>query len=133
MNTITLLFILTSIKYNLPPGLLKSLCYIESKHDTSVVSVNDGGSDSIGICQVKLKTAKWLGFKGNEKDLLKPENNIEYAGKYLKYQIERYDSLSKGVIAYNRGNSKGLTNSIYLDKVINQWKEDKKWRKIAKE
>jgi soluble lytic murein transglycosylase-like protein len=133
MNTITLLFILTSIKYSLPPGLLKSLCYIESKHDPSVININDGGSDSIGICQVKLKTAKWLGFKGNEKDLLKPENNIEYAGKYLKYQIERYDSLSKGVIAYNRGNSKGLTNSIYLDKVINQWKEDKKWRKIAKE
>jgi soluble lytic murein transglycosylase-like protein len=133
MNTIVLLFILTSIKYNLPPGLLKSLCYVESKHNIASVSINDGGSDSIGICQVKLKTAKWLGFEGNEKELLKPEYNIEYAGKYLKYQIDRYDSTHKGIIAYNRGNSKGLTSTTYLDKVINQWKEDQKWRKIAKE
>lgn len=123
MSTLTILFLSVSIQFSLPPRLLESLCYVESKHDVSIVHKNDGGSSSIGVCQVKLKTAKAMGFKGTEKELLDPENNVFYAGKYLAYQINRYHTnLAKAVIAYNKGNAKDLTATKYQVKVFKQWR-----------
>lgn len=110
-----------SIQYQLPNGLLSSLCYVESNHK-NVISYNDGKTNSYGICQIKYETAKHLGFKGTELDLMKPENNIKYAGKYLKHQLTRYNGdVKKAVIAYNRGNAKDLTSTKYQIKVFNRW------------
>lgn len=120
--TLALLFTITSVKYNLPPNLLASVCYIESHHNINAINKDDGHGDSVGICQVKLKTAKWLGFDGTQKQLMSPKTNIYYAAKYLSSQIKRYSSVTKGVVAYNRGNSKGLTKSKYSDKVFKQWR-----------
>lgn len=121
MDLLSSLFIAFSLQYDLPPGLLSALCYVESTHNISAVNPDDGKSASLGICQVKLKTAKWMGFKGTEADLMKPENNIKYAAAYLKYQLVRYDNLPKAVIAYNLGNAKGLTTSAYQRKVFKTW------------
>lgn len=124
MNAVTLalLFTMTSAKFNLPTNLLASLCYIESHHDVKAINHDDGGGNSVGVCQVKLSTAKWLGFKGTEEQLMKPKTNVYYAGKYLSAQIKRYGSVKKGVVAYNIGNAKGLTRSKYSDKVLRQWR-----------
>lgn len=117
------LFTAISIQLDLPPNLLSSLCYIESTHDIYAIHQDDGKSDSLGICQIKLETAKWLGFEGSREDLMLPENNIYYAGLYLKYQMARYNqSIAKAVISYNRGNAKGLTTSYYQAKVFKQWR-----------
>lgn len=125
MSTIllTLLFSQATIQHSLPPELLSSLCYVESKHKINAVHKDDGTSNSVGICQVKLKTARWLGFNGTEKDLMKPETNIYYAAKYLAYQNKKYKSITKAVIAYNKGNAKNLTRTKYSDKVLKQWRE----------
>lgn len=119
---LTALFAAATKQFNLPQGLLASLCYVESAHDTGAIHHDDGGTNSVGICQVKLSTAQWLGFKGTEKELMEPKTNIYYAAKYLKYNISRYKDHIKGVVAYNRGNALGLTSSKYSDKVINQWR-----------
>ena len=75
----------------------------------------------MGVCQIKLKTAKWLGFRGTEKQLMDPSINIYYAGKYLAKQLHRYTSIQKAVIAYNIGNAKNLTTSKYQAKVFKRW------------
>lgn len=122
MDLIAVLFIATSLNLDLPPNLLASICYVESKHNTQVINKYDGHSHSYGICQIKLETARHLGFTGDEKSLMIPANNIYYAGKYLKYQIDRYNNITRGIVAYNRGNAKSLTKSAYSDKVISQWR-----------
>jgi soluble lytic murein transglycosylase-like protein len=113
-----------SAQNHLPQGLLSSLCYVESGHDVSAIHHHDGEGNSVGICQIKLKTAQMVGFKGTEKQLLDPETNIKYAAKYLAKQISRYHTINQGVIAYNRGNSKGLVTSSYQVKVYKIWRKN---------
>jgi len=122
MNILNVLFISAATQFSLPPGLLDSLCYVESKHDIKAIHFNDGGSNSVGICQIKRSTAKDLGFKGTEEDLMKPEINIYYAAAYLNHQIKRYGQIEKAVIAYNQGHAGKLTNTKYSKKVFKQWR-----------
>jgi len=73
---IATLFLLMTIRFGLPPDLLSSVCYVETGHKVEAIHKNDGHGDSIGICQIKLASAQTVGYKGTEKDLLKPEVNI---------------------------------------------------------
>lgn len=114
-----------SAQYGLPSDLLSSLCYVESKHNVESIHHDDGGANSVGICQIKLATAKQMGFKGTEKQLMNPKMNIKYAAKFLSHQISRYHSVTRGVIAYNQGNARGLTYSKYQRKVFKQWRRYK--------
>ncbi len=126
MNTLMILFTSMSLQYHIPPGLLKSLCYVESKYKVTAVHKDDGpGGDSLGICQIKLSTAKEMGFKGNAKQLMQPHVNIKYAAKYLSKQLQRYGKINKAVIAYNRGNARNLTTSKYQIKVYKTWRDSK--------
>jgi len=84
-------------------SLLLAICSYETNL-TNVTVYHDGNSPSYGICQIKHETAQTLGFKGKAEDLTNPQINAEYAAKYLKYQIDRYDeNLCKAVAAYNAG------------------------------
>lgn len=124
MNTLLALFTTATIQFSLPPGLLASLCFVESKHDITAIHEDDGDSNSVGVCQIKLKTAQWFGFQGTEKDLMRPAVNIYYAAAYLSYQQRRYKGdITKAIIAYNIGNAKGLTQTQYSIKVIGQWQQ----------
>lgn len=122
------LFLLESKSNNLPNGLLDALCYVESSHKEKAIHHDDGNGDSLGICQIKLNTAKFLKFKGSEQDLLKAKINIHYSALYLKYQLERYNGdIKKAVGAYNSGTYKigkdqNPINSKYIQKVLRQWK-----------
>lgn len=122
MNTLLALFTSMSLQYHIPPGLLKSLCYVESKHKINAIHRDDGGADSLGVCQIKLKTAKEMGFKGTAKQLMIPSNNVKYAAKFLSHQFKRYGKINKAVIAYNKGNAKDLTTSKYQRKVYKTWR-----------
>lgn len=132
---VVLLFFIATHNNKLPPQLLSSLCYIESSHNPKAVNHDDGTGDSLGICQVKLATARFLGFKGSREDLLNAKTNITYSAKYLKYQLNRYDSnVEKAVAAYNAGtyrkaeDGKPLNNK-YVIKVLNRWSYEKSKRK----
>jgi soluble lytic murein transglycosylase-like protein len=126
-TTLAMLFIVTSQSLGLPEGLLNAICHIESNHNIRAVSVNDGGSASLGVCQIKLATASLLGFKGSAESLRRPDVNVHYAGLYLRHQLDRYDGdIRKAVSAYNAGkhrvNAKGeIMNRKYVVKVLKQW------------
>ncbi len=123
MGYLNALFLSTTIQLHLPPNLLKALCYVETKHTITAIHIRDGNSDSLGICQIKLETAKSLGYKGTATQLMEPKTNIYYAGLYLKHQLERYKgNTTKAVIAYNQGHAGALTSSKYQIKVYKQWR-----------
>lgn len=130
-TTIILALVLATQSYHLPQGLLSAVCYVESHHKYSVIRPHDGKGSSIGGCQVKLATAQFLGFKGVEEDLLRPNVNAVYAAAYLRYQLDRYDGdIRKAISAYNAGTFKegrdGKTfNREYVRKVFNAWSENK--------
>lgn len=130
---ITLLLALSAAtnSFSLPPGLLKSICFVESSNKPRVIHKDDGAENSIGLCQIHSSTARWLGYSGDDKGLLDPKVNTHYAAKYLKYQIDRYkQDLPSAVAAYNAGrcnrNKNGKIRNIkYVLKVYKEW--EKEW------
>lgn len=128
-QSLALMFLSVSSTLDLPPGLLSALCWIESNHRPTAINQFDGDSPSYGACQIKLETARMLGFKGTPEQLMLPKNNIFWAGKYLKKQLTRYDEdPRKAVAAYNAGshkvNKRGNTRNVkYVNKVFKAWAE----------
>lgn len=85
------------------PTLLLAICTHESGLKNTYTH-KDGGSPSIGVCQIKYRTAQLMGHKGSEQDLLNPKINANYAAKYLKWQHQRYEGdYMKATAAYNSG------------------------------
>lgn len=130
LETLVMLFSAATETYNLPPGLLRALCFVESSHRVSIIHHHDGNGDSVGICQIKLATANVLGFRGTQKELMEPKNNIYYAGAYLQKQLMRYDNdLNKAVAAYNSGTyyerDGKPVNLKYVQKVFKAWDENR--------
>lgn len=128
-----LIFASVTLELGLPDGLLSALCFIESSHKIHAIHLNDGKGHSLGICQIKLETARMLGYKGTEYKLHKdPKTNIFWAGKYLKKQIDRYEDVNLGISAYNAGkarvNDRGeVLNRKYLHKVLTRWRLHEKY------
>jgi soluble lytic murein transglycosylase-like protein len=82
---------------------LLAICTHETKL-TNIQVLNDGGSTSYGICQVKYDTAKMLGYDGKPEGLMVPSVNAKWAAEYLKYQYDRYGGVwYRAVAAYNAG------------------------------
>ncbi len=137
MTTLALfaLFINTSQTYGLPYGLLSSVCYVESHHKTKVVNHHDGRlrngtrayDPSVGMCQIKLTTAKQFEPNITHTQLLNPKVNARIAAKYLQWQLDRYDNdIPAAVAAYNAGscrfNKRGqIKNREYVRKVFSAW------------
>lgn len=131
MGTLILVFSMVTQTFNLPPGLLSAVCFVESRHKTHAINLDDGGSPSLGVCQIKLKTAQMLGFKGSALELQNAAPNVFYAGKYLRYQLNRYNGdVEKAIAAYNAGRHKEDTNGMtlnnkYVSRVLSSWSEGK--------
>lgn len=101
------------------------MCWVESNHKNVIVH-NDGGDGtaSYGVCQIKLQTAREMGFTGKPADLLKPHLNTYFAGQYLAYQMKRYHGdVKKAVKAYNLGHFRGMLNCRYVRKVMKAYQE----------
>lgn len=82
--------------------ILVAVCSHESGLN-NVVAPNDGGTPSIGICQIKYDTATMLGYNGDAKGLTDPATNAKFAALYLKYQYDRYQNWCMAIAAYNAG------------------------------
>lgn len=128
-TTLALAFLSATQTFNLPPGMLAAVCYVESKHVVQAINVGDGGSDSFGICQLKLSTAQGMGYSPTTSGTLQASAKINtfYAAKYLRYQLDRYKGNTwRAIAAYNSGtfkvNKQGQTiNKAYVDKVFRAW------------
>lgn len=131
MEALILVFVGVTQIFDLPPGLLQSVCFTESSYRVNVIHKDDGKENSLGLCQIHKSTARMLGFSGTTKQLMKPQANAYWAGKYLKHQLSRYDnSIVKAVAAYNSGTyrpgKKGLPkNHKYVTKVFKHWRNAK--------
>jgi soluble lytic murein transglycosylase-like protein len=104
-------------------ALVAAICHVESGHNPKAINIHDGDSPSYGECQVKLKTARWLGFKGRITDLwTNSKINREWAGNYLRYQLKRYKGdVRKAVSAYNCGSV--CKNDRYVREVMMKYRE----------
>lgn len=98
-------------------NLVHAVCMVESRGNYAAYSPHDAGSPSIGLCQIKLKTARWLGFQGNEEQLMQPEVNAYYAAKYLQKHLCKYHDLRMAISAYNAGRAVDY-NEEYVNKVL---------------
>ena len=104
--------------------LLRAICWVESRHNPKAFRLEDGGTPSIGICQIKLGTARFMGFKGTMSQLQQPHTNVKFAAKYLLHQLVRYRlCVRKAVKAYNRGTFKGSENCRYVREVLKAERE----------
>jgi soluble lytic murein transglycosylase-like protein len=106
-----------SMLSGVPENVLHGVCKTESNGNASAYVQHDGGSPSFGLCQIKYKTAKHMGFKGKPKELFDPYVNMFYAAKYLSYQHERYQNWNKAISAYNAGRYI-KSNKKYVTKVL---------------
>ncbi len=123
MASLLLAYVAASQTFELPPGVLSAICFVESSHKAYRVHKDDGPEDSIGLCQLHLSTAKWMGYQGTEKGLLEPHTNAFWAAAYLRHNLNRYHgNLDKAIIAYNSGHY-DKTNQKYLNKVLKAHKE----------
>jgi soluble lytic murein transglycosylase-like protein len=114
MGEIISILTTTAKMVGIPPGLLIAVCMTETNLQ-NVDVLNDGGTPSYGVCQVKLETARWMGKVHKKQyiqqftkdDMRKIRNNAKVAALYLKYQLQRYqDDACKAVAAYNAGSFK---------------------------
>lgn len=131
LTLVQCLFVLTSAQANItelalkqaaatmkvPYKLLSSLCWVESRHLPRSVNAKDGISASYGLCQIKLETAKWMGYTGTKEELLNPIVNANWAAKYLRKQYNKYGDWRRAISAYNAGHA--ITGNIgYVTRVF---------------
>lgn len=105
-----------------PFRLLAAICTVESSLRPFIKPIEDNGSLSYGMCQVKEETARFLGFASKASILSNPNVNAFYAAKYLKYQLNRYEGdWIRALAAYNAGSSHWhISNQEYVTKVLAQ-------------
>ncbi len=116
------IFLFAAAENNIPVSLLRGLCWVESNHRVKT-PVKPDGSDltpSLGVCQIKLRTARDRGFKGSMGELAKPMASAYYAAKHLRHLLDKYNSVEKALTVYNRGAKnihRARLNNIYVLKV----------------
>jgi hypothetical protein len=140
ITELAIIFASVSQTYKLPDDLLSAVCWHESSHKVETFVKHDGkkkgnkkSTPSYGICQLKLATARAMGYTGKAANLMDPSTNIDIAGKYLAFQIDRYHKdYAKAVTAYNQGTTYGTGGSPYLAFIFNAW-VNKPWEKINRE
>lgn len=89
---------------------------IIAKESKGVANITNGRY--IGLMQFGLAEARAMGYKGTSAELLKPETNIHWGTKYLKYCIDqKKGNIAKGISGYNTGNVESSTTPFNVDYV----------------
>lgn len=107
-------------KTGLDARLLVAVCMVESSGNPKAIAVMDGKSDSYGLCQIKLRTAKYVGFKGSAQELMSADINALYAARYISYHLKRQKNVNKAISAYNAGRPIN-SNKKYVNKVLSNY------------
>lgn len=114
--------------FDIDPALMYAICKVESRC-TSVTNKNDGTSaqkregvrsPSHGLFQIKLATARSLGFNGKVAALLQPGVNSYYAAKLLSHIYARQKTAVRVLSVYNAGHYT-KSNNKYVLKVIKEY------------
>jgi len=104
---------------------LRAMCWVESSHKIKAKvifdqkNLNKKGATSYGVCQIQYNTAKFVGFKGDAKQLMNTHTNVYYAAKVLKYWLNKAKGNYRlAVSAYNRGHYRRTMRIAYVCKVL---------------
>jgi soluble lytic murein transglycosylase-like protein len=84
-----------ALKNDLPPELVAAMVHTESDFRTTLVS----HKSAQGLMQIVPGTARLLGIN----DPFDPEQNIAAGTKYFRYLLNRFDSETMALAAYNAG------------------------------
>ena len=102
--------------YGLDTRLVMAQIQTESNFEVFAVGPDKRGSGaSYGLLQIKLSTARILGFKGTLRQLFKPEINIHYGCLYLSQMVYDSGNVFMALDWYNRGPARAKRNP---------WKKD---------
>lgn len=103
--------------YGVPVDLAHAVVHHESRFQPNV----RGAAGEIGLMQIKLSTARGLGYSGSAKQLYEPATNIQYGMKYLARAHELSDGSTCGtILKYNAGHGAkrmNPTSARYCNKV----------------
>lgn len=104
-------------EYGVPEDLAHAVVYTESAYRADA----RGRAGEIGLMQLKLATARGVGYKGSAKGLYDPETNIAYGMKYLARAYELSGGTTCGtILKYNAGHAAKRMNPVskaYCEKV----------------
>ena len=103
--------------YGVPVNLAHAVIRIESNYRPHI----RGRAGEIGLMQVKLSTARGLGYTGSAKALYHPDTNIRYGMKYLAMAHKIGGKTTCGtILRYNAGHGAkrmNPTSARYCSKV----------------
>ena len=110
------ILLLAASMYHVPPDIFIAMCEVESNLVPTAIHKQDGNGTSYGLCQIKLATARSVGFQGPPWKLMDPRVNAKYAARYFRYQMDRYHgNITAALTAYNAGHF--INNTEYAARV----------------
>ena len=99
-----------AISHDINPQIAFGLIDVESTFKPT--AQKDG---NYGLMQIRMATAKAMGFKGSLKDLMLPQNNLEYGMRYLHYCYNKHGEDRLALGCYNGSTS---TKNRYPRRVL---------------
>ena len=99
-----------AISHDIKPEIALGLVDVESTFKPNVEK--DG---NYGLMQIRIGTARSMGFRGSASDLMKPENNLEYGLRYLSYCRDKHEDVTLMLGCYNGSVS---TKNRYAKRVL---------------
>lgn len=95
-----------SRRNGLDPALVAAVIYTES----GFIPDSRSGQGAVGLMQMLPSTAEFVASRPDRpspppSDLADPDTNIAYGTRYLRYLIDRHDSVPLALAAYNGGES----------------------------
>ncbi|MFZ2102873.1 MAG: transglycosylase SLT domain-containing protein [Oricola sp.] len=104
-------------EYGVPVELAHAVIFTESRYRADA----RGSAGEIGLMQLKLATARGVGYRGSAKGLYDPATNIEYGMKYLGGAYKLAGGTTCGtILRYNAGHGAKRMNPVsqaYCNKV----------------
>lgn len=109
-------------RHGIPPGLLDALILQESRYRSDAVSPKG----AVGLAQLMPATARSLGVS----DRFDPVSNVDGGGRYLRAQLDSFQSIQLGLAAYNAGpgavrSARGIPQNSetpgYVRRVLDYW------------
>lgn len=102
-------------------GVSEALAHAVVQVESNYRADATGAAGEIGLMQLKLSTARMMGYAGSAKALYDPETNIRYGMKYLAKAQDLGDGSTCGtILKYNAGHGARSMNPIsakYCSKV----------------
>lgn len=91
-------------RYAATYGVPSSLAHAVVRHESNFQPNVRGKAGEIGLMQIKLSTARGLGYSGSAKGLYEPSTNIQYGMKYLAQAQKLGGGSTCGtILKYNAG------------------------------